>query len=341
MVTFTGRTFVMALTAALALCTTAAAQSRFDPDPYKSNSVVITTTPSPYWGYSWSPYGDAIRAEGDFLIKVEQARMLREKVRQEKLVTYRQKLEYVEWEREFRTEMAHKERERIEAREREYAVKSPTMGEIMEGTPLNTLLDQLAEKPVRFADGSTAVDQEALQHIHVTVDGKGNVGMLKGERIFWPQLLLRPDFAELRKNFERLLKKAKAELDSGISSQVDVMVLHDLQQQVTEFDARAKHELLTGTFDPECNDRNYVEARRFLNQVRDTLEGLKQPEAAYYLKSLQGKTVAELVAYMHKHGIRFAPGTFGCERYYKMLHSAFADEAKRLQGSAPAAEKES
>jgi hypothetical protein len=56
----------------------AAAQPAGAGDPYKV--VVITTAPSPYWGYTYTPYavfvpgpGDLIRARGNFLIKKEEA----------------------------------------------------------------------------------------------------------------------------------------------------------------------------------------------------------------------------------------------------------------------------
>jgi hypothetical protein len=61
--------------------------------------------------------------------------------------------------------------------------------------------------------------------------------------------------------------------------------------------------------------------------------GLEQPDAAYYLNPLQGRTVAELVDYMKKNGIRFAPATNGCERFYVSLHRALASEVTRLQSS--------
>jgi hypothetical protein len=60
-----------------ALASPAGAQSAGYGDPYK---IVVAAAPSPYWGYTYSPYAttplhgvaDIVRAQGDCLIKKEE-----------------------------------------------------------------------------------------------------------------------------------------------------------------------------------------------------------------------------------------------------------------------------
>ena len=81
MAPFAPRAFAVAVASVASLyafAPPAAAQSRGSGDPYE---VVVTTAPSPYWGYTYHPYAttplhgvaDIVRAQGDFLIKKEEA----------------------------------------------------------------------------------------------------------------------------------------------------------------------------------------------------------------------------------------------------------------------------
>lgn len=302
-------------------------------DPYKG---VITTSPSPYWGYTYSPYGDAVRAEGDFLIKKQEAALLREQVRQKKLETRRLELEHWEWERDFRLHALNREQKSLREAQVEYNRNFPPLTQILAAGSLNSLLDELVKRPELPAAGSTPLDADGLAHVHVTVDGRGNIGLLKDDKISWPQILLRSDFADDRERMAQLLARAKEQV---LVSQSKPEVLHDLRAVVKVCDTRLGEEIRNGTSDAGWNTRHYIEGLRFLKQVGDAIFLLEKPDAAFYLKPLEGKTVAELVAYMKKEGVRFAPATEGCERYYVALHRALADEVTRLQNQEPAAKK--
>jgi hypothetical protein len=134
---------------------------------------------------------------------------------------------------------------------------------------------------------------------------------------------------------EQLLAQAKAQI-LGSQPRADPALLADLRGRVAACLDRCDREFRKmglGYADPAWNTRHFVEAKRFLRQLDDAIFGMEQPDAAYYLNPLQGQTVAELAAYMKKNGIRFAPATVGCERYYVSLHRALAAEVTRLQSS--------
>ena len=317
----------------------AAAQSTLSADPYRT---VVVTAPSPYWGATYTPYvvrtpldgvAAVIEAQGDYLVKVQRAALLREEVRQKKLETRRKQLEHWEWERDFREAAAKKERERVYNRELEYARNFPSQTMICDGTVLNKLLDELARRPELPGSGSTPVEADWVAHVHVSVDGRANIGLLKGDTIYWPQLLHRPEFADDRKRIEDLLNQARQLVVSNPGGQSALApVLRELGEARRACKDHIDAAIRSSANDPAYNPRHYVEGGRFLNQLRDTIFMLERPDAAYYLTPLQGRTVAELVAHMKKNGVRFAAATVGCERYYVALHRALADEVTRLKG---------
>jgi hypothetical protein len=317
-------------------------------DPY---TRAVLTSASPYWGYTYRPYyqdplaaqlhasADAVRAgavylraEGDFLVKKMEAASLREDVRQKKLETRRKELEHWEWERDFRKNELNRQLERIRERQVEYNRMFPSVAEITGAGPLNSLFDELQRRQALPAAGSMKVEQEWLKQIHVTSGGRANIGLLKGDKVLWPRLLYRSNFADDREQMERLLDRAKV---LAMAKQRNEEELHgtldQLESAVRVCETRLDQEIRAGVGDPDCNPRHQIEVMKFLRQVTDATFVLERPDAAYYLNPVQGNTVAEMVAHMKKNGLRFAPATVGSERAYVALHRALADEVTRLK----------
>ena len=306
-------------------------------DPY---GRIVNTTVSPYWGYAYNPYGsylhgaaDLTRAQGDFLIKKQESFLLREKVRQEKLVTRRAQFEHWDWERNFVLAANGRYREQVRLANVERSRNNPPSIEIYTANPLNFLYDELAKRPALPIAGSTAINPDMLTHINITVDGNGNVGLLKGEKIFWPGLFFLPEFADERKELDQLLARCKEEavLSTG-SRRADPAALHELQRALDACQAHVRKVTRLGKGDSDHSVSDLIEARRHLKQLDDAIAVFKKPDAAFYLNSLQGKCVAELVANMKKEGVRFAPATRGCERFYSILWHALKDELTRIDG---------
>ena len=136
----------------------------------------------------------------------------------------------------------------------------------------------------------------------------------------------------MREKLEQLLTLAKQQaLQPQRRGQVDPAILAELRQRVAACKKSIDAEWSSGGYDVTWNTRHYTEANRFLKQVGDAVYTLEQPEAAMLLIPLRGATVAELVANMKREGVRFAPATQGCDRYYIALHAVLADELTRLQ----------
>jgi hypothetical protein len=311
----------------------AAAQPPASGDPY-ARRLVVTTAPSPYWGYTYNPYASYLHgvaavteAQGDLLIKREQAGLVREEVRQARLKTRRLQIEQVEWERDLRAGAPERERERVRKADVERSVNDPPLTEIWKGSSLNRLLDDLCMRPVLSRDGSTPVQPEWLAHVNTTVDGNGSVGLLKGEQIFWPQLLFLPEFAGDREQLEKLLARAREQALSG-AGVMDPRLLRDLRERVAACEKRLRRGNRTADWTP----RHYTDALHFVEDLDRAVAALERPDPAFLFSPLQGKTVAELVVHMRDKGIRFAPATNGQEASYRALHRALANEVTRLQG---------
>jgi hypothetical protein len=303
-------------------------------NPY---TVSVVSAPSPYWGYSSNPYGgylhgvaDVTRAQGQWLLYQQEAIRLREKNRQEKVVSRRMEIEHWVWEREFLAEARKRERERIREEERERSRTTPPLTEILSAYSLNFLLHELKQNPGLAAAGSIPVEAEWLDHVHVTyvtTGAGGNVGLLKGNRIPWGVLLRGKDYHADREEVERLVAQAKKEVRAGGASAETIV---DLRQRLDALTARIERAARSDR-DDSCTPSDFVRAARSLRDLKAAVLMLQEEDAAFYLDSLQGKNVAELVEYMKSKGLSFAPATAGCERFYVALHRALADEYNRVQ----------
>jgi hypothetical protein len=84
----------------------------------------------------------------------------------------------------------------------------------------------------------------------------------------------------------------------------------------------------------DLSPSQYIEAKRYLNQVGDAIAALSDPKAGAYLNQTwvgKARNVAELVGYMGRSGLRFAPATPGDEPAYNALYRALADFDAAMQ----------
>jgi hypothetical protein len=313
----------------------AAVQAR---NPYYRAAVVRA---SPYWGYAWDPYyyGGAlhgvaaiINAEGEFLKQAEQAKLLHEDVRRKKIETHKLELEHWEYVRDFYAGIFHRAQERnLRAELNRSMSLALTTGEIVNGLPLNRLIKELKRMELP-ADGSTSIPDGVLSQIVPTVNGRGNAGLLKLQKLTWPMLLRQADYKSDREEVDRLIATARK---LTISTQGEgnelPQVLQDLKRLVRKMGLRLQEQLHKPGFELDWSTNDYSRAKMFLAELRDAVTVLGMSDASFYLRPLEGKTVAELVKYMKDNGIDIAPGTTGSERAYKILHTALASELRRLR----------
>lgn len=80
----------------------------------------------------------------------------------------------------------------------------------------------------------------------------------------------------------------------------------------------------------------YTEGKRYLTQLRDGLKALREPNAADFANGkfkLKGNTVADLVEYMARNGLQFAPAVGGEENAYVAMHRALVAFSQAAAGN--------
>jgi hypothetical protein len=242
------------------------------------------------------------------------------------------------------------ERERIHQEELAWSRSDLPDNQITSATALNILLTDLQSLQTRGIQGpEVKIDQAILPSLNVVVNGRnGNIGVLKDEgRINWPVALSGTDF-----EVERL------QIESSIPKAIDEAVNAEAVAYCEIVKPQAMAAALAGGLTISSTDRalasmrfrlaakiketptsEYIRAKRFLNQLDDAVRLLRQPDAGNYFNqtyAAKGQTVTQLVQYMTRHGLQFAPAVEGDEPAYVALHQALAeyDLAANSQGSA-------
>jgi hypothetical protein len=223
------------------------------------------------------------------------------------------------------------ERERIHQEELAWSRSDLPDNQITSATALNILLTDLQSLQTRGIQGpEVKIDQAILPSLNVVVNGSnGNIGVLKDEgRINWPVALSGTDFAVERQQIESSIPKA---IDEAVNA--EAVDLHDLTGALASMRSRLAAKI------KETPTPKYIRAKRFLNQLDDAVRLLRQPDAGNYFNqtyAAKGQTVAQLVQYMTRNGLQFAPAVEGDEPAYVALHQALAeyDLAANAQGSA-------
>jgi hypothetical protein len=309
--------------------------------PLAANPYTASLTSSPYGlyggnaGYPNYYTEDAYRgflsgnaavisSEGTYRKQYWESKLLREQVRQARLDTRRRVFDEYLYERSHApTTEDLREQARAEAVRRSLNEPPPT--EVLSARALNDLLTDVQKLPSAANEvPDVPLDQEVVQRINVVPSqGRGNPGLLRdGRRLQWPQALrtLPPQetIAELREQIDTLLPKATGQ---AVNGRVEPAILNELNRDVTELERMLVDRV------NEMPTARYIEARRFLTDLEDALRILRHPDAGDYLNgkyAAKGRTVQQLVQYMTKHGLQFAPAVKGDEAAYTALHRALA-----------------
>ncbi|MCS6851528.1 MAG: hypothetical protein NZ700_10225 [Gemmataceae bacterium] len=283
------------------------------------------------WGnFSMDPYGfggylgggaSVISAQGQFLINNQQARLIDQAVQRAKLENRRRVFDQWLYERA-NTPTYEDERERTQALERRRARNDPPISEILSSKSLNDLLASIQQMHARRIEGQDVpLDEELMRHVNVTAARNGsNFGLLKNEaRLNWPLALRDESMADVRIDIDSLLQEAYRQAKGG---RVDPGVLRGLSEAL-----RKMNDLLRKNV-RELSPSAYMEAKRFLGDLESAYKVLQQPDVGNFFNgrySAQGRTVKELVQYMTKNGLIFAPAVPGDEAAYVALQRAMAE----------------
>jgi hypothetical protein len=275
---------------------------------------------NPYEGYLTGA-ASLTTANAQYQLTIQQARLVREQAVQEHYRTRRAMMEQAEW------EMAHRpdpEKIRQAALERELdrARHDPPSTEIWSGRSLNSLLRTLIVRQGQGLRGpDVPLNEDTLKSVNLTAGNtRGNIGLLKGNGDpQWPKPLRGEAFKETREELNRHLKQAANTVQ--LNRAPNASTLNDLQADLKKLQNAL--DANTGAL----SEDQYVEARRHLRLLSNTIAALKDPNVSNYLNGAwtpRGKNVAELVQFMRDTGLWFAPATTGDEAAYTALHQALA-----------------
>jgi hypothetical protein len=289
-----------------------------------SNPYYPTYYPNPTES-AFKGAADYLRGEADYYKGVQQAKLTREKARQAAVETRRRLLqEDIDFER--MRPKAPDLRAFEDEGDRRMAERARPGPEVWSGRALNSLLRSVADKGGLGRGPNIPLGEDTLKGLNLT-DGssRGNPGLLKdtdklGDISTWPAALQERQYDEQRKRLVRNLRLAAAALKD-----------RETPDRATLKDLRAGYRALSEGLEAsvrELSPSQYIEARRFLNQVRDATRALADPKVTS--RAPTGQTVAELVDYMRSNGLEFAPATAGDERAYNALYNALRSFERSL-----------
>jgi len=288
--------------------------------------------------YYYDPYGgylrgaaEVINAQGRFAIAQQQAVLTREQIKAERIANRKRAFDEWLYERE-RMPTLEDERQRMQREELRRAMNNPPVTEIWSGKALNDLLaelqKQLAKGSLTTAPGAEeAFDDDTLKHINVTSRQGTNVGLLKNDgRLSWPFALTGPEFKDERERLTNLSEDVVKQ--ARFANRIDAGTLKQMTDDMEKINKSLTRQV--GDLSPS----QYIEAKRFLNNMNDALRVLQQPDAVNYFNrkyAARGKNVPELVKYMTDQGLQFAPAVPGDEASYVAVQRAMAAWAQAVQ----------
>jgi hypothetical protein len=311
-----------------------------------TNSPAYGNTNSSPYGFSYSPYtnyyadplGEALRgtaavinAEGMYLTQVQDAKIRYEQWQQGRLDTRRKSIEQYLYERAI-TPTGQDLRERMGRYELRIAMHNPPVKEVLSSESLNTIYKDLKIKLAHGATGQPIpLDPALLKQINLTTNSGGNLGVLKnlkeGGSLRWPLALQGEAYQdEVRRLNQRAAEAVKL---AEFKGQVDAGTLRDMMEDVRKLRVKIRANI------NDLTPGQHIEASRFLNQMDSALKALQQTDVGDYLGQkymAQGKTVGDLVDFMMRKGLSFAPAVNGDEGAYQALHNYLVGFAGSLQG---------
>jgi hypothetical protein len=288
---------------------------------------------SPYGGgYNIDPYGlfgnaASLGAVGQLGMDMEKARILRETAEQAKLDTRKKLVDTLAYIRQNEYTFTQEQAD-IAKKVLDRVTKMPTTSEIVAGRSINIMLDNLillAGAQVRTP--TVTLDEDVLKLLNVTGQiksgGSVNIGLLRDNgRFSWPSVFDEKNIAS-DKDKKDIELHAQELFQQSVNSKTDKNTLKDIQAGL-----RALRETLNKNVNQVPN-QSYTEGLRFLNAFDAAILALEKGDAVLNLDFQQkfakgGKTVQELVDYMKKSGLQFAPANPGDERAYQALQAALA-----------------
>lgn len=296
-------------------------------NPYvPATSAYDPSLVNPYTPYV-DPYGgqlrgaaDVLRAHSSGVLNAEQARILREQARRERIKTNKELYEF-EWWLKANTPSFAEVQAKIDRDTLKRIQGTNNLPEIWGGRSLNILLDDLRKHVgKKMTMEQLILPEDVLQHLNVTGEF-GNLGLLRTTgRFEWPsalqEILTKVEQKEVENVALALINQAFNE-----NGKVDGAGLRNLRTYLEKIEDKLTKKV------NEVRTPDYLHAKRFLADFKDAHIALEKNQAVPYFKFHQfvrtgPKNVQEVADYMVKHGLHFARATPGDEAAYQAMHTA-------------------
>jgi hypothetical protein len=271
-------------------------------------------------------------ANAQYQLTTQQARIVQQQADREALQTRRDTINEMEWERAnwLKHYAPYRVRERQIARDLRVALFDPTQEEIWSGEALNTIFNDLKNaESMGLAAPSVPLDPQVLAQINLNSgDTYVGAGVLRNLKTFdWPWILRQSAFDATRQAVEQALRTAVAQVKTG---GVDIMLVNTVNTAVST----AEEQVGNMVQDQDITPTQYVDAMRYLKEIKSSLEVLQTNDAANYFNGTyqaRGATVAQLVQNMAAQGLKFAPAPPADETAYSSLYRSLVTEEYRLR----------
>ena len=300
-------------------------------NPYLPNPVDPYNPYNPYNPYAGGyggAYGagqylmgsaDVMRSYGQVINAQESARILREQANQAKLDTRKKAFE-LELYIKANTPTYTQQQEKV-ARDTLRRIQSNSLpGEVVNGTSLNYLLDDLRKFPSKkISLEPINLSEAVLTHLNVT-STKYGMGLLRDDGIVtFPVALQERMSVKQRKDLEEQLKDL---VKGAYKGNIDGNVLKDVRAEMEKL----REDLVKRT--NETPTGQYMEAKRFLQELDEATLAVEAKEAQNQAKFQRfiegGRSIQDVVDFMVKNGYRFGRATARDEAAYRATHSALA-----------------
>jgi len=271
-------------------------------------------------GYTLMGTAQIMQAYGTVVTADQQARIIQEQAKQARIQTEKMRFDFEMYKRA--NTIPYSEEQRRIARntlKRVQAAANPH--EVANGKSLNILLHDLeGVLGKKIAAEPITMSEDVLKHVNVTTRN-GNLGLLRNDgRFAWPPALLELLSAKEREEIEI---QAQALVQKAINGVVPGNVLSDLQNTLENIGEKLLKKINVIPGD------DYRIAKAFLADFNSARVGLGEPGNAVAYFNFQkwttgGKSVQELVDYLVKNGLTFAPAVQGDEFAYRALQAGLA-----------------
>jgi hypothetical protein len=304
-----------------------AVQSPYPSVPYSGVRPVYTSAPGGFPGYYGGTYienpisgyyngvANVIGASGQYNKDYQQARLMNQDVERSKLATRRQLIEQMQWEQSLQPKAEDVRRYKMEQDLRR-AINDPPLTEIISGDALNILLSNIQKVQAGGGYGPLVpLDQDVLNHINLTTTPGANIALFKdGGKLRWPFVLRDTPWDKDREKVQDLVYKALKETQGD---ELSPATLRELKATIGNIDSSLDQKA------PEMSIPDSIQARRYVDELKDAVRALENPNASKTLNNTmkpQGRSVGDLLSYMTRTGLRFAPALQGEEGQYRALH---------------------